>query len=70
MQIEAAERRAKGIVGDPNRHPLNSERRRANRRKPGPSAIIAMQKREKAREKGKYNAYGYHMRKGGFDQPE
>lgn len=69
MQIEAAERRAKGLV-DPNRHPLNSERRRANRRKPGPSAIIAMQKREKARQKSKFNSYGYHMRKGGFDQPE
>ena len=69
MQIEAAERRAKGLV-DPNRPPLNSERRRANRRKPGPSAIIAMQKREQARQRGKFNAYGYHMRKGGFDQPE
>ena len=64
MQIEAAERRAAGLV-DMNRHPLNSERRRANRRKPGRAALIAKAKREKVAERANFNAYGYHMRKGG-----
>jgi hypothetical protein len=63
MQKEAAEKRAAGLV-DPSRHPLNSERRRANRRKPGKSALIAMAKKERMTEKGKFNAVGYQMRKG------
>ena len=33
-QKEAAQRRARGDKKDGHRHPLNSERRRANRRKP------------------------------------
>lgn len=63
MQKEAAEKREAGLV-DPSRHPLNSERRRANRRKPGKSALIAMAKKERMSEKGKFNAVGYQMRKG------
>ena len=63
MQKEAAERRAAGLV-DPNRHPLNSERRRANRRKPGKAAQIAQAKKDKMAEGGKFNAVGYQMRKG------
>lgn len=62
MQIEAAERRAVGLV-DPNRHPLNSERRRANRRKPGKAALIAKTKKERMSEGGEFNAVGYQMRK-------
>ncbi|KAL7467579.1 hypothetical protein ACHAXS_007818 [Conticribra weissflogii] len=64
MQKEAAERRAAGLV-DPNRHPLNSERRRANRRKPGRGALIAMKKKEEMAERGRFNAVGYQMRRGG-----
>ncbi|KAL3756944.1 hypothetical protein ACHAWU_002489 [Discostella pseudostelligera] len=64
MQKEAAERRASGLV-DPNRHPLNSERRRANRRKPGKAAKIVQAKKEKLAERGKFNAVGYQMRKKG-----
>ena len=64
MQREAAERRAGGLV-DPDRHPLNSERRRANRRKPGKAALIAQAKKEQMAEKGKFNAFGYQKRKGG-----
>ena len=63
MQKEAAERRAAGLV-DPSRHPLNSERRRANRRKPSKSAMIAMAKKERMADHGKFNAVGYQMRKG------
>lgn len=66
MQKEAAERRAAGLV-DPNRHPLNSERRRANRRKPGRGALIALRKKEEMAERGRFNAVGYQMRKGGAD---
>ena len=66
MQQEAAERRAGGLVDDPDfRHPLNSERRRANRRKPGKAALIAQAKREQMAEKGKWNAVGFQKRKGG-----
>lgn len=66
MQQEAAERRAGGLVADPDfRHPLNSERRRANRRKPGKAALIAQAKREQMAEKGKWNAFGFQKRKGG-----
>jgi len=63
MQKEAAERREAGLV-DPSRHPLNSERRRANRRKPSKSALIAIAKKERMAEKGRFNAVGYQMRKG------
>jgi len=62
MQVEAVERRAAGLV-DPSRHPLNSERRRANRRKPSKNALIAMEKRAKIAERGKFNAFGYNMRR-------
>jgi hypothetical protein len=44
---------------------LNSERRRANRRKPGKAALIAQAKKEQLAEKGKFNAVGYQKRKGG-----
>mmetsp|Transcript_2389 Transcript_2389/g.5172 ORF Transcript_2389/g.5172 Transcript_2389/m.5172 type:complete len:295 (-) Transcript_2389:9-893(-) len=64
MQKEAVERRAAGLV-DLNRHPLNSERRRANRRKPGRGALIAMRKKEEMAERGRFNAVGYQMRRGG-----
>lgn len=64
MQVEAKARQEAGLV-DPNRHPLNSERRRANRRKPSKAALIAQAKREAMAEKGKFNAVGYNMRKGG-----
>jgi hypothetical protein len=63
-QQHAAERRAAGLI-DPDRHPLNSERRRANRRKPGKAALIAQAKKEQLAEKGKFNAFGYQKRKGG-----
>ena len=63
MQIEAVERRAAGLV-DPTRHPLNSERRRANRRKPSKAALIAQAKKEALAERGKFNAVGYQMRRG------
>lgn len=64
MQKEAADRRASGLV-DPSRHPLNSERRRANRRKPGKAAKIVQAKKEQLAERGKFNAVGYQMRKKG-----
>lgn len=56
MQQEAAERRLKEGPNASKRHPLNSERRRANRRKPkweskGP------------RIENEHNTSGYHMRK-------
>ncbi|KAK1737602.1 hypothetical protein QTG54_011888, partial [Skeletonema marinoi] len=63
MQKEAVERREAGLV-DPSRHPLNSERRRANRRKPSKSALIAIAKKERMAEKGRFNAVGYQMRRG------
>jgi hypothetical protein len=65
MQIEAAKRRANGEV-DKTRHPLNSERRRANRRKPGRIGKIVLLKKE-AKEKQEnlkmFNASGFHMRR-------
>ena len=61
MQKEAASRREAGLV-DPNRHPLNSERRRANRRKPSQAMLIAQAKKEKMAEKGRFNAVGFQMR--------
>lgn len=64
MQQEAAERRASGEQ-DMTRHPLNSERRRANRRKPGRAGkIVALKKqtRENQRNSREYNAGGYTMR--------
>lgn len=64
MQIEAVAKREAGLV-DPDRHPLNSERRRANRRKPSQAMLIAQAKREKIAERGKFHAVGYQMRKGG-----
>ena len=63
MQQEAAQRRAAGDVL--TRHPLNSERRRANRRKPGRAGKIAQMKKEtKERHQGtsSFNASGYTMR--------
>lgn len=67
MQKLAAERRASGEgVNSKFSHPLNSERRRANRRKPGKSGqLAAMRKenREQRAEMGSYNAFGYNKRK-------
>ena len=63
MQKEAAERRASGEVL--TRHPLNSERRRANRRKPGKAgkyALYKKQMKEKQENVKEFNAGGYHMR--------
>ena len=63
MQKEAAERRASGEVL--TRHPLNSERRRANRRKPGKAgkyALYKKQMKEKQQNAKEFNAGGYHMR--------
>lgn len=57
LQKEAAERRANGEVTNTHRHPLNSERRRANRRKPA--------HKKSGSKKGDFNSVGYRMRKGG-----
>ena len=67
MQQEAKRRREAGEV-DETRHPLNSERRRANRRKPGRAGkIAALVRAERAKKKegvlASYNASGYMMRK-------
>lgn len=67
MQQEAKRRREAGEV-DETRHPLNSERRRANRRKPGRAGkIAALVRAERAKKKegvlSSYNASGYMMRK-------
>jgi len=64
MQQEAAERRASGEQ-DLTRHPLNSERRRANRRKPGRAGTIALLKREAKENQQRmknFNAGGYNIR--------
>ena len=63
MQREAAEKRSKGLDQNNFRHPLNSERRRANRRKPGKAGRIAAAKRLKKNESASYNAGGYNIRK-------
>ena len=67
MQRLAAERRDNRDASNNNHaHPLNSERRRANRRKPGKTVKMAMMRREaKERRAGmsQYNAYGYNMRR-------
>ncbi len=56
LQQEAAERRAKeGSGSGDKRHPLNSERRRANRRKP------KWEGKQQARND--HDSSGYHMRK-------
>lgn len=63
MQQEAAVRRAAGEVH--TRHPLNSERRRANKRKPGRAGKIAIMKKqfkEKQQAVNDFNAGGYTMR--------
>jgi len=71
-QIEVARQRAAGEI-DMSRHPLNSERRRANRRKPGRMGKIAAMVRAKKerkkdqRELAQFNANGYMMRK--FHKP-
>jgi hypothetical protein len=61
LQQEATERRASEgdlPAGTKKRHPLNSERRRANRRKP------AWQRRSKeASEYNEHHVSGFHMRK-------
>eukprot|EP00553_Chaetoceros_curvisetus_P005281 CAMPEP_0204618152 /NCGR_PEP_ID=MMETSP0717-20131115/4895_1 /ASSEMBLY_ACC=CAM_ASM_000666 /TAXON_ID=230516 /ORGANISM="Chaetoceros curvisetus" /LENGTH=364 /DNA_ID=CAMNT_0051631833 /DNA_START=35 /DNA_END=1129 /DNA_ORIENTATION=+ len=64
MQQEAAARRASGeeVL---TRHPLNSERRRANRRKPGRAGKIAALKKAQKAKQGTlrmFNASGYNMR--------
>jgi len=64
MQQEAAERRASGDQ-DMTRHPLNSERRRANKRKPGRAGKIVALKRqtkENQRNSREFSAGGYTMR--------
>uniref|UniRef100_A0A7S2NYN5 Uncharacterized protein n=1 Tax=Leptocylindrus danicus TaxID=163516 RepID=A0A7S2NYN5_9STRA len=67
MQRLAAERRASGEGNNSKHsHPLNSERRRANRRKPGKSGRIAAMRRENKQQRAgiaSYNAFGYNMRK-------
>ena len=58
MQIEAAERRARGEdLNHGHRHPLNSERRRANRRKPA--------RKSQSNVRKEFNSVGYQMRKSG-----
>jgi len=69
-QKEAAEKRAAGedVTKPGFKHPLNSERRRANRRKPGKAGKIARarkEKREQSIEKKSSNHTGYMIRKGG-----
>jgi hypothetical protein len=57
LQQEAAEKRAKGEVSKKHGHPLNSERRRANRRKP------KWQKKDAVSFKTEHASSGYHIRK-------
>jgi hypothetical protein len=60
LQIEAAERRARGEdTNNGHKHPLNSERRRANRRKPARKSQVA----NKGGAKREFNSVGYMMRK-------
>lgn len=60
MQIQAAERRARGEdLNHGHKHPLNSERRRANRRKPARKS----QGHGRGGMKGEFNSVGYQMRK-------
>lgn len=64
MQQEARIRRENGEE-DMSRHPLNSERRRANRRKPGKTGKIAQfvkEKKQKQQALNEYNAGGYYIR--------
>eukprot|EP00592_Proboscia_alata_P018372 CAMPEP_0194414558 /NCGR_PEP_ID=MMETSP0176-20130528/13246_1 /TAXON_ID=216777 /ORGANISM="Proboscia alata, Strain PI-D3" /LENGTH=454 /DNA_ID=CAMNT_0039218653 /DNA_START=10 /DNA_END=1375 /DNA_ORIENTATION=- len=70
MQEEAAKLRDSGdsskLLGGKFSHPLNSERRRANRRKPGRSDRIANAKRAQKETKhlaGEYHSKGYQLRK-------
>jgi hypothetical protein len=61
LQIEAAERRARGEdTNNGHKHPLNSERRRANRRKPARKSQVVNMKGGAKRE---FNSVGYMMRK-------
>lgn len=63
MQQEAIARREAGDI--PTRHPLNSERRRANRRKPGKAGKIALMKKERRENQQTlrmFNESGYQMR--------
>ena len=77
MQKEAKERREyEAKTGQiSKRHPLNSERRRANRRKPGKAGVLAARKKEQKRlskeQRGNnqsaikfYNQEGFRKRKG------
>jgi hypothetical protein len=58
LQIEAAERRARGEdLSHGHKHPLNSERRRANRRKPA--------RKSQGNARRDFNSVGYQMRKSG-----
>eukprot|EP00978_Attheya_sp_CCMP212_P017730 scaffold47750_cov54-Attheya_sp.AAC.3 len=71
MQKEAVERRARGEVSE-TRHPLNSERRRANRRKPPgvrggkKDKVGALVKKD---DKANYAAGGYNIRKAKVSNP-
>ncbi|CAB9498959.1 expressed unknown protein [Seminavis robusta] len=60
MQKEAAERRANGEEDASFKHPLNSERRRANRRKPKWAPKKAFTQNQ---DKIEHNASGFHVRK-------
>jgi hypothetical protein len=56
LQKEAAERRDTGDTNSKHNHPLNSERRRANRRKP------AFTKRNNRGAGNEHNSSGFQMR--------
>lgn len=59
LQKEAAERRARGETSNQHRHPLNSERRRANRRKPKFD-------KKKTKPSNEHNTSGFSVRKKSF----
>ncbi|GMH47598.1 hypothetical protein TrLO_g8202 [Triparma laevis f. longispina] len=66
-QAEAKERREGGEKGE-HAHPLNSERRRANKRKPSEAMRIANAKKKRAdemtKDKKEYMKGGFEIRKG------
>ena len=63
LQKEAAERKASGEINTKYSHPLNSERRRANRRKPKHAA-----RNKKTAPWDDHNESGFHMRRIQKDQ--
>ncbi len=67
-QMEAKERRDAAIAAgeDPNaRHPLNSERRRANKRKPSEGMKAAAKKKAKKEQRDEFSKQNWN--RGGFD---